>query len=130
MAPPATPSDLDKPVSHPMPGGAAGVVATSSIPTTPQLIDPNEPGRQARAKEFMIVDGPRDQRTGNIRFMDQGYGVLLRPGKIVTSATHDLDLMRRQGLRLDPMPDPTPPVEEERDFSESPPSEGDQIPAE
>lgn len=102
-----------------IPGGAAGLPVNEQASTLPATFAPG-PERALRAREWMVVDGPRTA-DGMIPFMSEGYRVNLKPGKIVTEATHDLGLMRRQGIKLELVPLPEeqqPPAEESGEVGE------------
>ena len=114
----------------PIPGGAGG------MPDMLPMAARNPYGQMAalqgraevRADEYMVVDGPRTA-DGKIRYnaqnAGQSYMVGLLPGKIVTASTHNLDQMRKQGIRLDPMPKLV--ADEEAEAAE--PDAGEQAPA-
>jgi len=89
-----------------IPGGSAGLPGEEETHKEPQqrATPRNEPER--KAKQYMVTNGPRSH-DGLIPFTSEGYMVHLRPGKIVTEATHDLALMRRQGITLEPMQEQT-----------------------
>jgi hypothetical protein len=102
-APTARSADPNTPVetaAPEMPGGAAGIPAAADL----QPYNPGA-GRYVKAKEYMVTDGPR-MADNKIKYnAPLGYMVGLTPGKIVSSATHNLDHMRRQGIRLEAMPE-------------------------
>lgn len=86
-----------------MPGGAPGSLSPGSS-VAPMRVAMPEP-RERTPISFMVMSGPRDD-SGKIRFNDPTSGiVLLLPGKIITDASHPIDLMRRQGIRLEVVPD-------------------------
>lgn len=114
-----------------IPGGAAGLPQIDGPPRfSPQLVD--GPGRYATARKYMVVDGPRDASSGKIRYNDPVCGLVnLSPGKEVTENTHNLDHMRRQGIRLEVIPDevveePEMPIEPEPEIASTPASEEDE----
>lgn len=92
-----------------MPGGAAGVPEADVLSPTgtnnPYASQGSAAGRPPppAPDEFMITDGPR-MENGKIRYNANGYLSHLAPGKIVSAGAFDLDGMRAQGIKLEPMP--------------------------
>lgn len=92
-----------------MPGGAGGMPEA----VNPYASQASTAGRpQIQPDEFMVTDGPRDGN-GSIRYNSDGYMVGLKPGKIVSAASHNLDGMRKQGITLSPMPKEVPVEDDE-----------------
>jgi hypothetical protein len=71
---------------------------------------------EVKPDEYMIVDGPRVD--GKIRFNSDGFISFINPGKIVTTASHNLDALRAQGIQLKPMPKWVPEDEDEGEETE------------
>ena len=95
-----------------MPGGAAGMPGEPPSQLAPQVNTTEEAQARAHHKtlmpeKWMVTDGMRAEGYGNrIRYnAPEGYLVLLQPGKIVTTATHNLAHMRSQGVVLARVPD-------------------------
>lgn len=88
-----------------IPGGAAGIPEKGEdSPRASVEYQPIDGTPQLQAKRFMVIDGPRGG-DGKIRYQWDGSICSVPPGKIVTEASHNLNDMRRQGIRLELVPD-------------------------
>lgn len=91
-----------------IPGGAPGVIAEAStvivgskIPGVPPETrgDQQDPG-EAKVEQYRVAGrGPAPD--GSYPILYGSARVLLVPGKLVTSATYDLDVLRSQGVQLE-----------------------------
>lgn len=81
-----------------MPGGTLGVaeVTTPTMShqmTAHQAPDPEELAKLPKPRVYRVTNGGR--------VVQSGMPVLLRPGSRVSDATHDLAMLRHQGISLE-----------------------------
>lgn len=89
-----------------IPGGASGLPeATSALNSASSREQAAKMAARpyVKPREWMVVDGPR-LADGKIRFNSPIGVVPLVPGRLVTEASHDLNLIRSQGIRLELVP--------------------------
>ncbi len=114
----------------PIQGGALGVpeAKAPTLPIGPSLAgsarsDPLDHAPGVPPTRFRVVGGPQRQ-PGRVSVMYEGARSEWPLGKEVTALTHDLALLRRQGIRLEEVKDDEAPAD---DMSGVPPIPAPQI---
>lgn len=111
-------------VPTPMPamrGGSFGIIPEAEKRVHFHLGKPLAQGQTGRSapkppKKFIVTDGPRNG-TGKVTFMYDHQRVAVSIGKEILETAYDVDMLRRQGVRLEEIVDPLAEAREEEPTS-------------